>query len=454
MRQYVPDKKCEHSRRKDRCRDCSPKNFCHHDRLINACKDCDGSWFCHHKIRKTRCRECGGSAYCCHDRRKSDCHECHGSAICPHDKRKDACHACYGNMFCKHDIWKSYCKTCGGGALCISDFCETSARKNHHEGYCLQCYIQNFPDAIIVKNYKTKEKSVTDFVKQQFSMYIWRCDKKVTNGFSKHRPDMLGDFNEYIIIIEIDEHKHQSYDNISEKKRLMKISEDLNHRPIVFIRFNPDAYKLNGKTISSCWGYNDNYIMVVKADKLDEWNKRLNTLKDEIFYWSTHKPEQMIHIVHLFYDDVDEKEDLIEQDQQNCSQIEPNKLTFKKRVIKDDVNKKQEDLIEQSKDQQNYSQIEPNKLTFKKLVIKDNVSIELNIQDNDVSIENPTKIRDYVSIEEPKMQDYYGSIEEFNIQDISEETNINNYILLKEIISLNNLSINDVLMESPKLKDK
>ena len=32
-----------------------------------------------------------------------------------------------------------------------------------------------------------------------------------------------------------------------ENKRIMEISQDLGHRPIVFIRFNPDEYNKNGK---------------------------------------------------------------------------------------------------------------------------------------------------------------------------------------------------------------
>ena len=53
-----------------------------------------------------------------------------------------------------------------------------------------------------------------------------------------------------IIIVEIDEYQHENITYSCENKRIMEISQDLGHRPIIFIRFNPDEYLLNGlKTI-------------------------------------------------------------------------------------------------------------------------------------------------------------------------------------------------------------
>ena len=48
------------------------------------------------------------------------------------------------------------------------------------------------------------------------------------------------------------ENKHTDYDYSCEHKRLMELSQDLQHRSIVFIRFNPDAYvNQEGVTSSS-----------------------------------------------------------------------------------------------------------------------------------------------------------------------------------------------------------
>lgn len=81
-----------------------------------------------------------------------------------------------------------------------------------------------------------------DGCKNKFSMYPWISDKTVMDGCSKCRPDLLLDLGYQVIIIEIDENQHRSYDCSCETKRIMELSRERGHRPIVFIRFNPDEY--------------------------------------------------------------------------------------------------------------------------------------------------------------------------------------------------------------------
>ncbi len=82
----------------------------------------------------------------------------------------------------------------------------------------------------------------------------------------------------HIIRVEVDENAHTDYDCSCENKRLMELSQDLNHRPIVFIRFNPDDYiDENGKKIKSCWRINKhNGLIVIDQKRINEWNKRIN----------------------------------------------------------------------------------------------------------------------------------------------------------------------------------
>jgi hypothetical protein len=84
----------------------------------------------------------------------------------------------------------------------------------------------------------------------------------------------------------------------------MEISADLGHRPIIFIRFNPDDYLQGNRTITSCWGINKQGICVVKKSKTKEWEERLNTLKSQIEYWlhPDQRTNKTIEIVQLFYD--------------------------------------------------------------------------------------------------------------------------------------------------------
>ena len=162
-----------------------------------------------------------------------------------------------------------------------------------------------FPDKPVARNYKTKEYAVVDFIKTTFPSFQWIADKIIHGGCSKRRPDLLIDLGNQIVIIEVDENQHIDYDCSCENKRIMELSQDIGHRPIVFIRFNPDDYDKNGKNISSCWGTNQKGICVVKKSKKDEWQQRLNALAEQVNYWlqPANQTNKTVEIIQLFYDE-------------------------------------------------------------------------------------------------------------------------------------------------------
>ena len=84
----------------------------------------------------------------------------------------------------------------------------------------------------------------------------------------------------------------------------MELSQDVGHRPIIFIRFNPDDYEKNKTIISSCWSQNKKGLCVVKKTKKTEWTERLHVLEDTIRYWihPENTTSKMIEIIQLFYD--------------------------------------------------------------------------------------------------------------------------------------------------------
>jgi hypothetical protein len=186
---------------------------------------------------------------------------------------------------------------------CKSSWCSTRVQAKY-DGYCLHCYMHLFPDKPVSRNYKTKEYAVGEFVKTTFQGLSWIADKQISGGCSKKRPDLLLDLGFQILIIEVDENQHTDYDCSCENKRIMELSQDVGHTPIVFIRFNPDDYEENRTKISSCWGLDKNGICVIKKSKKCEWTQRLNTLKDQICYWTnpTNTTNKTIEIIHLFYD--------------------------------------------------------------------------------------------------------------------------------------------------------
>lgn len=189
---------------------------------------------------------------------------------------------------------------------CLSEWCNTQVRLNKYQGYCLFCYIHLFPDKPVTRNYKTKERSVVDFVLNNFPNFSWVTDKKIQDGCSRRRPDLLLDLGYQAIIIEVDENQHINYDCSCENKRLMELSQDIGHRPIIFIRFNPDSYiNKTNVIIKSCWRANQNGIFIITKDNNKEWNNRLDVLKNQIEYWSNNNTNKTIEIIHLFYDKFD-----------------------------------------------------------------------------------------------------------------------------------------------------
>jgi hypothetical protein len=111
------------------------------------------------------------------------------------------------------------------------------------------------------------------------------------------------DLGYQVIIIEIDENQHIDYDCSCENKRIMELSEDVGHRPIIFIRFNPDDYLVKDKRISSCWTLNKKGLCVIKDKKELEWVERLSALSQQIEYWinPSNKTDKTVEIIQLFY---------------------------------------------------------------------------------------------------------------------------------------------------------
>ena len=185
--------------------------------------------------------------------------------------------------------------------ICVYNWC-TTRETDKYDGYCLRCYIYTFPDKPVARNYKTKERAVVEFVCERFPEHTWITDKKVNDGCSIRRPDILVDLGYQVLIIEIDENAHQDYDCSCENKRIMELSQDVGHRPIVFIRFNPDSYIKYDKKIPSCWDNNINGICVVKYK--EDWEYRLSILEEQIKYWTSlcNSTNKIIEIIQLFYD--------------------------------------------------------------------------------------------------------------------------------------------------------
>jgi hypothetical protein len=186
---------------------------------------------------------------------------------------------------------------------CKTEFCDTQVTNKAYEGYCAYCFGNLNPNSHIVRNFKTKERLVVDYIKDQYKDYDWIFDKTISDGCSNRRPDIYLDLGYQILIIEVDENQHRHVENICENKRMMILSQDVDHRPIVFIRFNPDKYiNEENKNIPSCFSVTKE-TGALKVDNKNNWMNRLEILKDNIDYWIEKETNQTIKLVQLFYDE-------------------------------------------------------------------------------------------------------------------------------------------------------
>jgi len=186
---------------------------------------------------------------------------------------------------------------------CKTGDCEIHARIPKYKGYCFEHFCKAFPNEPIVRNYKTKEFAVVAFVKANFPDFHWVSDRIVKNGSSRRRPDLFLDLGYQVVIVEIDEGRHKYKKYSEEFERMMDISQDINHRPVIFIRFNPDNYVMNKEKIPSCWHVNKLSLCVVKKNKIYEWIYRLEALKNRILYWSKTKSIRTLEVDKLFFGD-------------------------------------------------------------------------------------------------------------------------------------------------------
>ena len=195
----------------------------------------------------------------------------------------------------------NFCIAHKGGRRCPNcvDWIDSRCGQKKFDGYCATCYYRLFQNTQRpgVRNYKTKELAVLCHLEQHFPKHHIVNDRRISGGCSKKKPDFFFELLTHVIIVEVDEHGHMPYDKSCENKRMMELSEDIAHRPLVFIRFNPD------KTSSEpgCWGYDETGRAVVKKKRAIEWQERLAALTAKITFWLTTIPDKTVELIKLYY---------------------------------------------------------------------------------------------------------------------------------------------------------
>ncbi len=183
-----------------------------------------------------------------------------------------------------------------------------------YRGHCSRCFMYKFPDEPVARNYKTKERTVQEFLQGHFGaehtlVFDRRVDPVVpTTGVcdtqcSTRRPDVFIDMGEYVVVVEIDEDQHVSYDKTCENKRIMQIFADAGRRPLVVVRFNPDDYTdEHGRKVRTPWGiHKTTGVLIVRPSQRKAWQDRLTALRGAVESALENPPTKEITLVHVCF---------------------------------------------------------------------------------------------------------------------------------------------------------
>lgn len=134
--------------------------------------------------------------------------------------------------------------------------------------YCVYC-----SDSPYQKKF---EKEVYDFLTENEYEFVF--NKSVSSKL-RFRPDFLFTFDTHTLIVEVDEYQHNSYDVDEEVSRMECIQTELDQN-CIFIRYNPNSFKIKGKTKRP--------------------SNRLETLRETIEDCKK-DPEMKLKVIKLFY---------------------------------------------------------------------------------------------------------------------------------------------------------
>lgn len=189
---------------------------------------------------------------------------------------------------------------------CKSLECDIIIRYNgKYNDYCITCYKQLFPNDKIVYNYGAKETVVRVSIKNKFIDKDWQFNKMIKKNGIAYVPDILLSFENYNIIIEIDEFQHSNYNEENEERRTFNLYKFLSKK-LIIIRFNPDGYTdIENNYNKSPWVF-DNTALIISEDTeiQNDWNNRLNILHNNIQECIDKEPLDEINVIKLFYNEV------------------------------------------------------------------------------------------------------------------------------------------------------
>jgi len=134
-----------------------------------------------------------------------------------------------------------------------------------------------------------KQKEIEALFKKNNLVPI-STDKTIDGGTcGKERPDFLFQGLCNYIVVEVDEDQHKSRACECEQTRMVNISQSLG-MPTIFLRYNPDKYKVNGKTTDT--------FKATRHKNLINWTRKLIDLEPKDI-----ETYGFLSVVHLYFDE-------------------------------------------------------------------------------------------------------------------------------------------------------
>ena len=190
----------------------------------------------------------------------------HASCGLPGARRPTHCVPCKSpEMVCTHgnmcQCGKHACFGIPGGKATCCATCQTDGMQDVVSKRCVEvdCEVIINSSQKYCANHDTEKKRVTrrkEFIlghhlKDVISVLFTAWNKMPKNAREcggAYRPDFVYVLDHYIIIVECDEFGHEQYDISCDRKRMVDLFNAYGGRPILFIRWNPDPFKVDGRT--------------------------------------------------------------------------------------------------------------------------------------------------------------------------------------------------------------
>ena len=135
------------------------------------------------------------------------------------------------------------------------------------------------------------------------------------DGFAcgKERPDLFVDIGPFVLVVEVDERAHAAYDSVCEQVRMINITGSCGGRPVLFIRYNPDAFQpgqgFAARKYTPRARLEDLARQVKRALSGEFTARMLNANDGEPDHEDAYREHAVAFTMHLFYDgDVGKRE--------------------------------------------------------------------------------------------------------------------------------------------------